>query len=254
VDGLFAADEYITFFEHGVSNVDWLELHPGGSFLSEASNTPNFAYWGIQSVHLLAEVGDELLSTTTTEADVRIHASQRADGSVAVMVLNMNPTTGGTRTVNFSINGDTLSEDGVMYQTNGDTALSMSSLSDLGNSFSTSIAGRTLQLFVIPALPPTLAGDYNDDGVVDAADYTVWRNNLGGSSLTNETVTLGVVDAADYDEWKANYGSMSPGGGSAASPSVPEPSTPALIFAAALAAVSIRPHTRRGGAAIIGQA
>ena len=31
VDGLFAADEYITFFENGVSNVDWLELHGGFS-------------------------------------------------------------------------------------------------------------------------------------------------------------------------------------------------------------------------------
>ena len=25
----------------------------------------------------------------------------------------------------------------------------------------------------------TLAGDYNRNGVVDAADYTVWRNTLG---------------------------------------------------------------------------
>jgi hypothetical protein len=139
VDGLFAADEYVTFFENGVSNVDWLELH-NGSFLSESSNTPNFAYWGIQSVHLLADVGDELVSTTTTESDVRIHSARRADGSVAVMVLNMNTS---SRTVNVSINGDTLISDGVRYQTNGDTALSMTNLSSLGNTFSTSIAARS---------------------------------------------------------------------------------------------------------------
>ena len=57
-----------------------------------------------------------------------------------------------------------------MYQTNGDTALSQTNLSGLGNSFSTSISGRTLQLFVIPALAGLL-GDYNGNGVVDAADY-----------------------------------------------------------------------------------
>ena len=31
-------------------------------------------------------------------------------------------------------------------------------------------------------LGPTLAGDFNEDGVVDAADYTVWRDNLGGDA------------------------------------------------------------------------
>jgi hypothetical protein len=189
-DGLFAADAYITFFEHGVSNVDWLELH-GGSFL-EDNNEPDFGYWGVQSVHLLAGVGDELLSTSTTESDVRIHAAQRADGSVAVMVLNMN--TSGTRTVNVSINGGQLSDDGIMYQTNGDSPLWPSDVSGLGNSFSTSIAARTLQLFVIPKLT-TLAGDFNGDGTVDATDYTVWRDSLG--SFYNQE---------DYEDWRSNFG------------------------------------------------
>jgi hypothetical protein len=208
VDGLFAADEYITFLEHGVSNVDWLELH-GGSFLLD-NNTPNFAYWGVQSVHLLAGVGDELVSTTTSESDVRIHASQRADGSVAVMVLNMNSS--GTRTVNVSINGSLLSEDGLMYQTNGDTALSMTGVGNLGNSFSTSIEARTLQLFVIP-VDPGLPGDFNSDGLVDAADYSVWRDGLG-TTYTPE----------DFDLWKANFGAGSGTGSGSLSLSVPEPS------------------------------
>jgi hypothetical protein len=141
VDGLFAADEYITFFENGVSNVDWLELH-NGSFLNANTNAPNFAYFGIQSVHLLAEAGDELVSTTTGESDVRIHAAVQADGSVAVMILNMNTS---SRSVDVSIAGGTVSEDGVLYQTNGDTALSMTSVSGLGNSFSTTIPARNLQ-------------------------------------------------------------------------------------------------------------
>ena len=223
VDGLFAADEYITFFEQGVSNVDWLELH-GGSFLTDA-NAPNFAYWGVQSVHLLASVGDELVSTSTTESDVRIHASERADGSVAVMVLNMNSS--GTRTVDVSISGSTLSEDGLMYQTNGDTALSMTSIGNLGNSFSTSIAARTLQLFVIPAMP-SLDGDFNGDGTVDAADYTVWRDGLGS-----------LYTAEDYDDWKANFGSTLPGEGSA-SAAVPEPGAILILTSALLLAGNLR--------------
>ena len=159
---------------------------------------------------------------------------QQADGTVAVMVLNMNATSGGSRTVNVSINGDTLSEDGVRYQTNGDTALSMTNLNNLGNSFSTTIAGRTLQVFVIPALPG-LPGDYNDDGSVDAADYTVWRDNLDTSNTLPNDATPGSVDQADYGVWQANFGrSLASGAGSPADglASVPEPSGGLLIVLA----------------------
>ena len=38
----------------------------------------------------------------------------------------------------------------------------------------------------LPVLPwnqlaPTLPGDYNVDGTVDAADFTVWRDSFGAS-------------------------------------------------------------------------
>jgi hypothetical protein len=68
-----------------------------------------------------------------------------------------------------------------------------------------------------------LAGDYNGDHVVSAADYTVWRNLLGSNTaLTNETASFGIVDDADYAAWKDNYGATD-GGGSASV--VPEPTT-----------------------------
>jgi hypothetical protein len=52
-----------------------------------------------------------------------------------------------------------------------------------------------------------LPGDYNLDGVVDALDYTVWRN--GGEADGNAD---GVVDERDYAVWKSNYGSSLPVG------------------------------------------
>jgi type VI secretion system secreted protein VgrG len=56
---------------------------------------------------------------------------------------------------------------------------------------------------------PPLLGDYNRNGVVDAIDYTVWRNTLG-QNVVNFTGADGngdgVVDALDYGVWKANYG------------------------------------------------
>lgn len=81
-----------------------------------------------------------------------------------------------------------------------------------------------------------LAGDFNGDMIVDAADYTLWRDNLGAAddSIINDNGD-GVpgIDQADYDVWKANFGSTSPGAGGASS-SVPEPSAGMLLCLAAL--------------------
>jgi hypothetical protein len=58
-----------------------------------------------------------------------------------------------------------------------------------------------------------LLGDFNGDRVVDAADYTVWRDTEGmtGSELAADAAGIGgmpdgVVDQLDYDCWKANFG------------------------------------------------
>lgn len=73
-----------------------------------------------------------------------------------------------------------------------------------------------------------LAGDYNNDGVVDAADYTVWRDALGGDTLTNETVSPGIVDQADYEQWRSNFGNSGSGALTAGAGTVPEPAAMAL--------------------------
>lgn len=78
---------------------------------------------------------------------------------------------------------------------------------------------------------PVLQGDYNADGVVDAADYTVWRDTVGE---TYELAADGnfdlVVNELDLAIWRANYGATL---GLAA---IPEPSTAVLVVASLLAA------------------
>lgn len=44
-----------------------------------------------------------------------------------------------------------------------------------------------------------LSGDFNQDGMVDAADYTVWRDGLGTTYAMS-----------DYSLWRTNYGAGSP--------------------------------------------
>jgi len=55
-------------------------------------------------------------------------------------------------------------------------------------------------------------GDYNGDGVVGAADFTVWRDHLGQAVEMNTNGDGngdGEVDWADYEVWKWNFGSSS---------------------------------------------
>jgi hypothetical protein len=92
-------------------------------------------------------------------------------------------------------------------------------------------------------LPP--GGDYNHNGIVDAADYTVWRDTFGSTSdLSADGDGSRVVDAADYDVWSYNFGTIiGSGSASRGSSDVPEPSTIAMTLVA-LGFVLCRPGAR----------
>ncbi|QDU90954.1 hypothetical protein Pla175_43680 [Pirellulimonas nuda] len=87
---------------------------------------------------------------------------------------------------------------------------------------------------------PSLDGDFNVDGAVNAADYTVWRDTLGsGLILAADANDNGVVDIEDYSVWASNYG-MPTGVDYVQLDSIatPEPTTAwlaAAVFAAAYA-------------------
>jgi hypothetical protein len=92
--------------------------------------------------------------------------------------------------------------------------------------------------------------DYNDDGTVDAADYTVWRDTLGqmGAGLAADGNLDMVVNTLDYNYWKANFGTVfgSPGagaGGLGGAGIVPEPTAVAL-WLGATGTVFLRPKRR----------
>jgi hypothetical protein len=75
-----------------------------------------------------------------------------------------------------------------------------------------------------------LPGDYNNDGVVDTADYIVWRKSLTtGTRLDNETASISITDQADLDAWRANFGATMSATGLEMS-AVPEPSAMLLLI------------------------
>ncbi|MEO1497715.1 MAG: family 10 glycosylhydrolase [Planctomycetota bacterium] len=75
-----------------------------------------------------------------------------------------------------------------------------------------------------PVLP-----DFNDNGVVDLADYTIWRDTLGSTTdLRADANGDLVVDELDYDLWNAAVGQVVP----MASASIPEPAAVGLLLVA----------------------
>jgi len=79
--------------------------------------------------------------------------------------------------------------------------------------------------------PPveSLLGDYSENDILDAADYTVWRDAFEvGGTIPNDP-TGGVATQEDYDYWKTNFGDTL--GSGAVSAAVPEPATVTLLMA-----------------------
>jgi hypothetical protein len=99
-------------------------------------------------------------------------------------------------------------------------------------------ADDTIQLYElslsIDALQP---GDFNNDGIVDAADYVRWRKNTANSSLPNDN---GLTNqAARFNLWRAHFRNTA-GSGTFATGAVPEPAGLAILLTGAAAIFTLR--------------
>jgi hypothetical protein len=83
-----------------------------------------------------------------------------------------------------------------------------------------------------------LAGDYNNNGVVDAADYVVWRNNLDTNNTLPNDPTGGTIGTTQYNTWRSHFGQAAGNGTDLAN--VPEPTSPLIWIAAIVSLVGSR--------------
>jgi hypothetical protein len=63
--------------------------------------------------------------------------------------------------------------------------------------------------FELPPSSPAAFGDYNRNGLVEAADYVLWRKTLGQSVVPYEGADgngSGMIDESDYTVWRARFG------------------------------------------------
>ncbi len=165
---------------------------------------------------------ERLSSTTTQYADAFLFGSSSF-------------TSANTASIGALMNTATLS-------TNPATATSQSDLV-----FTYSLASGNIVTGIVEYYfqQTPLPGDFNANGVVDTADYTVWRDNLGAgteTALNGNGNGTGGVDAADYTLWKNNFGASLP----ASAAAVPEPTTLWLAAVGLVAAL-----VRRKGLALL---
>ncbi len=85
----------------------------------------------------------------------------------------------------------------------------------------------TPEQFLFDAAAVAEDGDFNNDNVVDGADFLIWQRGFGptGTNLTGDADDNGVVDGADLAIWKSQFGGAP---AAAVAAAVPEPATLAL--------------------------
>lgn len=104
----------------------------------------------------------------------------------------------------------------------------LGNLSNVGNPGDMTFVYREGEVFRTGRIELAAAGtegDYNRDGMIDAADYSVWRDQQGSRVVLPTDRSPGLVNEADYAAWKSGYGSQQAG------VSVPEPASFGLATA-----------------------
>jgi hypothetical protein len=91
--------------------------------------------------------------------------------------------------------------------------------------------------FSLTAVVAGVPGDYNNNDIVDAGDYVLWRK---GGPLQNEVDTPGTVNAADYTAWRARFGNTSGSGNLLEGAAIPEPACLCIALVGLAAGTALR--------------
>jgi len=213
---LYAADNYLTWIENGIVNVDYQILH--ADILLD-NQTPGHAYYGAQMAHLLAGVGDTFLPATSANSELRVHATTRQDGNTGVMLVNLNPLLAIAATVN--LNGRNLASSGIWWQfgltnylgANDAPSYPASSnlVTGLGNTFTVLVPPYTIVNVLIPPAasntPPALAAISNQ--TVNVGQTVAFTASATDTNLPLQTLTFALLTGPTNASLNANSGAFS---------------------------------------------
>jgi Cellulose binding domain/Fibronectin type III domain len=197
---LFAADAYATLIANGVFTTDWWNVHNGidrvrtidgqtdfhdfgllssanctsdGSTCQPALNTPFAPYHGLAMVSRFTRPGDQLVVASASDPLVKAHASRRADGGLAVLLINQDPAA--AKEIALKYAGYTpASAAQVLTYANGDTGIVTKS----GTAGSVTLPPYSLTTLVLrpstQSTPPSAPGRPAASGVTDRTATLTW--------------------------------------------------------------------------------
>ncbi len=138
---MFLDDTYMTFLENGVANIDWWEVHDdlistgacatSGSPCDPPAETPFPPYYGLQMLSKLGVAGDTMVSSSSNQSLLAVHAVKQANGKLAVLLDNKDPNN--SYTVSVGINGYSASSATTIYSY-GENSTGITSSSGSGTS------------------------------------------------------------------------------------------------------------------------
>ncbi|QDU89315.1 hypothetical protein Pla175_27040 [Pirellulimonas nuda] len=224
----------------------------GGAYLDASALDANGGVVGaMEGTHALSMTGADASVEQTLSAAVRAGTTYKLTVAIGDRDAGGSPGFAGAR-IELLAGGQVLTDSGAI------TGLADGTFTDVSISY-TAGAGDAGALGVrlvaldgaggtsvdfdnvrLEGVSAVLAGDFNGDGAVDAADYTRWRDNLGAPSeeaLHGAGSGGGGVDAADYTLWKSRFGTSGPAA-PARGAGVPEPA--AWLLGLLGAACSVR--------------
>jgi Glycosyl hydrolase family 79, N-terminal domain len=184
VNALFLADDSSSWLEHGITSVDWWDLHNGintgannssslygaynygdygilsdgtssGGVSEPAADTPFPSYYGLRMLNYLGKAGDQFVSATSTQSLIAVHAVKQANGNLALLIVNRDPAN--SYNVGVSVSGYSPNGTASVYSFGkGSTAITSTSAGGYGSSFTQSVAPYSLTTVVLQqGTPPT---------------------------------------------------------------------------------------------------
>ena len=217
----------------GSLNLNATNTHTGLTTVNGGSLTVSGATATISAGDLTVSAGSAAISAGVVNALADLAKLTLLGGGTAGVADTgfINLGTGINETINTLILGATA-------QATGTYGSSLSSATFMLDEYFSGTG-----ILTIMNIPVPVPGDYNNNGVVDAADYVLWRK---GGPLQNEVNNPGTVDAQDYTEWRTRFGNTSgSGAGLDAAAGVPEPATFGLLFTMLVCVFSSRRFVAR---------
>jgi hypothetical protein len=222
---LFGADMYMTWLENGATNVDWWNEHNGAGTISTvdgvtdygdqgifsnassssgstepAAETPFAPYYGIEMLTKLGSAGDEMVTSTSGNSLVRVHAVRATDGSLNVLIDNEDPSN--SYTVSLAYNGFTPNGSPTVY-TLANNATSITSTTQSSTS-SVTVSPYSLTVVHIPGSGGTgvTAPGAPGQPTVSGLGSSTSGNNTGTATLSWPASTAGTYPVADYQVYQ----------------------------------------------------